>query len=232
MKVGLLLCDHVMPELRDSFGDYPVIFAKAWPGFDFELFEACDGVFPPHVDSCDAYLATGSRHSVYEDLEWINQLKQFIRDIYQSDKYYLGVCFGHQLLAEALGGVVKKAESGWLVGVDTFESIKQQAWMVPFQTQLNLLMMCQDQVHVLPPDATILASTARCPVGIFQVGQRMLGVQAHPEFSKDYDQALMERRVERMGVKTVEKGIASLSLSLDAPLFCKWAAHFLTGQMH
>lgn len=229
MKVGLLLCDHVRPAFRDEFGDYPAIFQRAWSTFDFEVFAVCDGQFPSSVDICDAYIATGSSHSVYEELDWIIQLQQFIRDIHQSEKYFLGVCFGHQLLAAALGGEVKKAQSGWSVGIQTFTISQQEAWMDPFQPQLNLLMMCQDQVHVLPPNATVLASTPACPVGIFRVGQRMLGVQAHPEFSKAYDQLLMETRIDRMGAKTVEQGVASLSLPLDAEKFIQWTLRFLSA---
>lgn len=229
MKVGLLLCDHVRPAFRAEFEDYPAIFQRAWPTFDFEVFAVCDGQFPSSVDACDTYIATGSSHSVYEDLDWIIQLKQFIRDIHQSEKYFLGVCFGHQLLAAALGGEVKKAQSGWSVGIQTFTISQQEAWMDPFQMQLNLLMMCQDQVHVLPPNSRVLASTSACPVGIFRVGQRMLGVQAHPEFSRAYDKVLMEARIDRMGAETVEKAINTLSLPLDATRFIQWTVRFLSA---
>jgi len=228
MKVGLLLCDHVRPEFREEFEDYPAIFQRAWPSFDFEVFAVCDGQFPASVDICDAYIATGSSYSVYEEIDWIIQLQQLIRDIHQSEKYYLGVCFGHQLLAEALGGQVKKAQSGWSIGVQTFTISQKEAWMEPFQAELNLLMMCQDQVHVLPPNATVLASTPACPVGIFRVGNRMLGVQAHPEFSKAYDRLLMETRIDRIGAATVAKAIESLSLPLDATRFIQWTVRFLS----
>lgn len=229
MKVGLLLCDHVRPEFREEFEDYPAIFQRVWPSFDFEVFAVCDGQFPASVDICDAYISTGSSFSVYEELDWIIQLQQFIRDIHQSEKYYLGVCFGHQLLAEALGGQVKKAQSGWSIGVQTFTISQEEAWMEPFQSSLNLLMMCQDQVHVLPPNATVLASTPVCPVGIFRVGDRMLGVQAHPEFSKAYDKILMETRIDRMGAETVAKAIETLSLPLDATRFIQWTVRFLSS---
>ncbi len=229
MKVGLLLCDHVRPEFRNEFEDYPVMFQQAWPSFEFEVFAVCDGQFPTDATACDAYIASGSSYSVYEELDWIIRLKQLIRDIHQAERYYLGVCFGHQLLAEALGGEVKKAKSGWSVGIQTFTISQQEAWMDPFQAELNLLMMCQDQVHVLPPKATVLASTPACPVGIFRVGNRMLGVQAHPEFSKAYDRLLMETRIDRMGAATVAKAIESLSLPLDATRFIQWTVRFLSA---
>ncbi|MBX2872626.1 MAG: gamma-glutamyl-gamma-aminobutyrate hydrolase family protein, partial [Saprospiraceae bacterium] len=199
MKVGLLLCDHVRTAYLDEFGDYPPMFAAAWPSFDFEVFAVCDGEFPASIRDCNAYLASGSRYSVYEKKDWIAELKTFVQEVAAKELPYLGVCFGHQLLAEALGGAVKKVESGWCVGTHSFEMKEQEDWMNPYQSSLNLLMMCQDQVQVLPSDSKVLASAPTCPVGMFQVGDRMLGVQAHPEFSKAYDQVLMETRVERMG---------------------------------
>lgn len=228
MKVGLLLCDHVRPEYIEEFGDYPPMFAKAWPSFDFETFAVCDGEFPASLQDCSAYLASGSRFSVYEDHHWILELKSLLKEIAAKELPYLGVCFGHQMLAEALGGEVKKADSGWCVGTHSFEMKDQTAWMVPYQASLNLLMMCQDQVQVLPPDSTVLASASTCPVGMFQVGDRMLGVQAHPEFSKAYDRILMEDRVERMGATVVKEGIERLTLPLDAQLFCQWSTQFLS----
>ncbi len=212
MKVGLLLCDHVRSEYLDEFGDYPAMFAAAWPSFNFEVFAVCDGEFPASVHDCTAYLASGSRFSVYEEHEWIEELKQVVQEIAAKELPYLGVCFGHQMLAEALGGAVKKAESGWCVGIHDFRMQEQANWMSPYQNTLHLLMMCQDQVQQLPPDSKILASAPTCPVGMFQVGNRMLGVQAHPEFSKAYDRVLMEDRVEKMGSTVVQAGIESLAL--------------------
>ncbi len=113
MKVGLLLCDHVRPEYQATYGDYPGMFQAAWPHFEFEVFALCDGQFPPSVRECEAYLATGSRYSVYEPIDWIDQAKSLVKEIAAAELPYLGVCFGHQLLAEALGGKVRKAESGW-----------------------------------------------------------------------------------------------------------------------
>lgn len=227
MRVGLLLCDHVQPAFQDEFGDLPAMFQAAWPSLEWKIFAVCDGIFPHAPTECDAYIASGSRYSVYDDLDWITHLKTFMQAIAQHQIPYLGVCFGHQLLAEALGGKVSKADSGWCVGVHTFDMQVQADWMSPFQPQLNLLMMCQDQVMELPPDSQVLATSPACPVGMFQVGDRMLGVQAHPEFSKAYNRQLMESRVDRMGTSVVQLGIDSLQLPLDAALFCQWSQQFL-----
>ena len=226
-KIGLLECDHVLDELRYIAGDYQEMFSVFLPHFEFQFYDVINGQFPASLDDCDAYICTGSRHSVYEEIDWILQLKQFIREIYQSNKKYIGVCFGHQLLGEALGGKVWKSEKGWCVGVHQFEVHSQKNWMQPSLKNYQILMMCQDQVQVLPPNAEILASNEACKIAMFQVGNNMLGIQGHPEFSKEYDQALMQLRVERIGKEKVIQGIDSLKLPLDATIIAQWISNFV-----
>lgn len=230
MKVGLLECDHVREELLPVAGDYrqmfPALFSKVASDWEFVFYDVCNGHFPDSTEECDIYICSGSKSSVYDQDDWILQLKQFVKDIYQSEKYYIGVCFGHQMLGEALGGKVQKSDSGWCVGVHTFQIIKPESWMQPKQDSLNLLMMCQDQVVKLPPESTLLAESENCPVAMFRVGKRMLGIQAHPEFPKSYDQALMELRTERIGQAKVNSGIASLELPTHEGTVAEWIRNF------
>lgn len=228
MKIGLLECDHVLPELRHIAGDYRDMFLDFLPGPEWAFFDVCNGQFPSATDDCDAYLCTGSKFSVYDEVDWILELKAFVRRIAESDKKFVGVCFGHQMLGEALGGKVQKAASGWNVGVHSFEILRPASWMSPFQPRLNLMMMCQDQVVELPPGSTVLARTAHCPVGMFQVGPNMLGVQGHPEFPKTYEAALLEMRRERIGGEKVDAALASLDLPLDTAVVAEWARQFLS----
>ena len=227
MQIGLFICDHVAPSYQKEFGDYPDMFAKLFPEFEFRLYDVVNGVFPKTVDECEVYMATGSKHSVYEKIDWIEQLKIFIKEIYLDQKYFIGFCFGHQLMGEALGGRVAKAPTGWCVGVHQFDIYKKENWMHPFIPTMNLLMMCQDQVLEMPPDSVHLAGNAACPIAMYRVGRTMLGIQAHPEFSKAYDQLLMEKRIARMGEELVEKGIKSLTLDLHQRLFRDWVRGFL-----
>ncbi|MEZ4887284.1 MAG: hypothetical protein R3E32_21310 [Chitinophagales bacterium] len=227
MKVGLLLCDHIAPAYQHIAADYPDMFAATFPNFDFEVFAVCDGHFPESVNDCEAYMCTGSHASVYDELDWIVRLKEFIRDIYEHEKKYIGLCFGHQLIGESLGGKVQKAAVGWCVGVHTFEVVKQEKWMLPFQPTYNLLMMCQDQIHQLPPNSTVLASSEDCPIAMIRVGEKILGIQGHPEFTKGYDLEFMENRRERIGTEKVEKGIDSLGMNIDRGLIVGWIENFL-----
>ena len=113
------------------------------------------------------YFTTGSRHSAYQNIPWINQLKDVIRGIYIRGDYFVGVCFGHQLIAEALDGKVERSTQGWCVGVHTFSVRGTRTWMVPQRKKINLLMMCQDQVSKLPKDGVVLGGTKKCPIGIY-----------------------------------------------------------------
>jgi GMP synthase-like glutamine amidotransferase len=231
MKIGLLECDHVREELLTISGDYrqmfPALFATAAPQWQFEFFDVCNSVFPSSVDQCDVYICTGSKSSVYDKDVWITYLKAFVKELYQAGKTYIGVCFGHQILGEALGGKVQKSDVGWCVGVHPFELLDFQTWMQPALSSFNLLMMCQDQVLKLPPDSILLAQTPNCPNAMFQVGNSMLGIQAHPEFSKAYDKALMELRVERIGERKVEMGITSLELPTSEREMAQWMVNFV-----
>lgn len=227
MKAGLLICDHVSIEYQDEFGDYPDMFANLFPSFDWILYDVCNGEFPKDLDDCDVYMATGSKYSVYDDFVWIGQLKKLLVELYQEEKYFVGFCFGHQLIGEALGGKVGKSPNGWCVGVHHFEVCKNEVWMIPTKEHIGLLMMCQDQILQLPMDTTILAKSASCPAAMIRVGRTFLGIQAHPEFSKEYDKMLMETRMNKMGDAVATKGIESLSMIIDSATIQEWILQFL-----
>ena len=236
LKIGLLECGHVQAEFRSSLGgDYrdvfPAYFERAGAvDWKFEFYDACNGQFPENIHDCDAYICTGSPSSVYDEPMWISGLKLFVQRLWEAQKTFVGVCFGHQILAEALGGSVHKSSNGWCVGVHEMDVLVQKNWMQPSQSQYNLLMMCQDQVQVLPPEAVHLARTEQCEIAMFQVGQTMLGIQAHPEFTRAYNEVLMHDRVARMGEQTVENGLKSLSKSTHEITIGQWIIRFIESQ--
>ncbi|WP_235297127.1 type 1 glutamine amidotransferase [Portibacter marinus] len=201
MKVGLILCDHVHPDYVKQFGNYPTMFSDLFPDYHLKIYDVTKLEFPNDIDECDAYMGTGSKFSVYDSHEWITETLKFVRQLYQAKKCFVGVCFSHQLIGQALGGEVTRNELGWSVGVHRFDPLG-----------FNLLMMCQDHISSCPPQTKVIASTPKCPNAMIQVGEHFLGVQAHPEFTKAYDRVLMENRVDRMGQLTVEQGIQSLDI--------------------
>ncbi|MDA0195478.1 MAG: amidotransferase [Bacteroidetes bacterium] len=228
MKAGLLICDHVLPELIHIQGEYLDMFQKLLPGLDLIPYYVCDGEFPEEVNDMELYICTGSRYSVYDDIPWIQKLANFVKDIYHSGTLFVGVCFGHQMMAHALGGKVEKAKSGWSIGVHQFEIIDPLPWMLPSEKDINLLMMCQDQVLKLPPEGQVIAKTATCPVGMFTIGEHFLGVQAHPEYSKAYNQELYNLRRKLIGINTIEKANATLNLPLNRDTVANWIMNFVS----
>ena len=237
-KIGLLECDHVRDEFRHIAGDYrdmfPALFMPLAPHWEFVFYDVANDSFPSSIEECDVYICTGSKFSVYDDEPWIHRLKALVQQIYEHGKVYLGVCFGHQMLAEALGGKVQKSAAGWCVGIHEFtlqrtEPSAALTWINPPQENINLLMMCQDQVLQLPPDSTVLASANDCPVAMFRVGSKMLGVQAHPEFPLPYEEALMRSRVERIGAEKIAQGLESLRKPLHSQRMAQWMVAFVTS---
>ncbi len=234
MKIGLLECDHVLERYRHIAGDYREMFAALFdhhaPKITLRPFDVCNAEFPSSIDACDAYLATGSRFSAYDDVDWIHSLKNFTRRVHEAKKPFAGVCFGHQIMAEALGGKVARAESGWGVGVHDFEIIRPEPWMRPEQSVCGLQYMHQDQVERLPENGVIIARNDHCPVAMFRIGDSMLGIQGHPEFPKAYSEALLLDRVERIGEERVKAALASLDKPTDESVIAKWIIEFLQGR--
>ncbi len=229
MKIGLLGCDDVPERLRHIAGGYRDMFAALLqpriPNADFEWFDAYKGELPS-LDACDAYVCTGSRYSVYEDRDWIKALQRCVRQLHEARKPFVGICFGHQVLAQALGGEVTRADQGWGIGIHEMRIEKSEPWMQPCQQNLKLEYMHADQVQALPTGSVVLASASHCPVAMFRVGT-MLGIEGHPEFPAAYVEGLLRERRERIGAARVDAAIASLTQSADDGIAARWIANFL-----
>ena len=228
MHLGILDCDRVDPDLADCFGQYADMFQQALSPYNFQ-FSVYDGQSEvlPDVTSCDGWLITGSRHAAYDDIPWIHRLLPWIRQVEQQRRPLAGICFGHQIIAKALGGDVKRAEVGWGVGTYKVERSDNPHWLLPKQCNLTLLVSHQDQVTHLPPTAELLYGNSFCPIYGFAVGRHVLTLQGHPEFSRDYTRALMERRQAIIGELPYQAGIQSLDAELDDALALRWLADFL-----
>ncbi|MGY0399712.1 MAG: glutamine amidotransferase-related protein [Ostreibacterium sp.] len=233
MQIGILRCDNVRSTLSAEFGEYPEMIKDSFlavdTNFEFSIYHANEGLLPDCVDKCDAYLITGSRHSVFDNDElWINQLRDFIVKLNKAKVKAIGFCFGHQLIAEAMGGKIERADCGWQIGVHTGVIQSQQDYMCPRLKQLHIAMMCEDQIQSVPDNAVVLASSPNCDYLMLQYGEHFLSTQGHPEFSQAFAKALINVRYDEFPSKRVEKGLASFSdNALDNHTLFQWFTNFL-----
>lgn len=233
MKIGILQCDDVMTELQPEFGNYPAMFenllgdiAAQW---EFVTYRVLDGELPGCVDACDGYITTGSRHGVNDDLAWLAELEAFVASLVQAKKKFVGICFGHQLLAKVLGGRVELSERGWGVGMSFNQITVKKPWMDPYQASLDLIVSHQEQITQLPAEAEVLSNSRFCPYYMLQYGDHLMSVQGHPEFSKAYSSALMDRRTDRIPAPRGREGQASLQAVVDDHLMAQWIINFFAG---
>ncbi|MCB9451201.1 MAG: type 1 glutamine amidotransferase [Anaerolineaceae bacterium] len=230
MNIGLLQCDHVDESFQYIISDYPEAFQARFeryaPKVRLRVYDVCHGELPQRVDECDGYITTGSRYSVYDDVPWIHNLVDFVRRVDLEQHKLVGICFGHQMIAHALGGSVTKAPNGWGVGVKEVHLNQAYPWMQPETDSYRLLFMHQDQVRKLPPGAELIGSSDHCPVAMFTVGSHLLGVQAHPEFSKSYVEALMDSRIVRIGAEPIAAARQTMPSPTDEEVMTQWIAGF------
>ena len=231
MKIGILQTDSVLPQFKSQFGDYPDMFIAllrdAAPTLQFATFNVLQGNYPDTIGSCDAYLITGSKASVYEPMPWIEQLQNYVRQLHQAKKKLIAVCFGHQLVAQALGGRTERSHKGWGVGVHNIPVHRQPPWMIPALSSYNIVSSHQDQVTSLPPGATLIAGGEFCPHSLFQVGQHIIAIQGHPEFSKEYAKAMLHYRREKIAAAQFEQAMQSWGITPDSQSVAKWFVQFL-----
>lgn len=200
MHIGILLTGHVHDRLVGAHGDYIQMFETllAGHGLKFSGHAVVDMEFPASITDADGWLLTGSKHGAYENLPFIAPLEDFIRKAYAQNVPMVGICFGHQIIAQALGGKVSKYEAGWAVGATEYdfggETLKMNAWH-------------QDQVVEKPADAKVIASNPFCENAALVYGDRAYTIQAHPEIGDAYLAGLLEVRAP---------GVVAEPMRLDA----------------
>ncbi len=210
----------------DAFRD---LLSQSLPGWNLCEFRLTEGELPADAAECDAWLITGSPQGVYDDHPWIDRLSSFIRSAFAAGRPQVGICFGHQILAHALGGRAEKSSQGWGIGLHRFDLGESPEWLTPIVDQPALYFCHQDQVVRLPPGATWLGGDARCPNAMFAIDRRVLGIQGHPEFTPGFMTGLVEVMRPQVGPAAADRAVDSLADGVpDSDTFARWIANFLS----
>ncbi len=232
MIIGILQADSVREEFQPAHGDYPRMFEEllsaAAPETEFHHYNVELGEYPSDIDECDGYVITGSKKSVYDDETWIYALSEFVVKLHKHKKKTVGICFGHQMVAQALGGKTEPADVGWGVGIHQYKILANESYMDAKTSSFGLIVSHKDQVTELPEGAELLATSEFCPNAMFRVDEHILTFQGHPEFSKAYSKDLMEMRQEILAEK-FKPGIDSLQNDPDGPTIGCWIVNFIAN---
>jgi GMP synthase-like glutamine amidotransferase len=231
LKIGILETGVPPPDLQARFGLYGAMFEHLLGGttFDWALYDVRAGAFPARPEECDGYVITGSAAGVYDPEPWIGETQTFLQSA-KGNAALVGVCFGHQLMAQAFGGRVIKSPKGWGVGLHRYEVVGHRAWMDEART-IAAAASHQDQVVEAPPNTTVLAASDFTPLGMLVYDdQPAISIQLHPEFDPAYAQALIElRRGSRYGEAQADAAINSLDEPDDRARLGRWIGRFLKG---
>jgi GMP synthase-like glutamine amidotransferase len=231
--LGLLETDTLYDDLIPDYGSYGQMFAAFFDrldgGLKYRYYQAKEGELPRAANECDAYLITGSKAGVYDSDPWIGGLQSWIADFHQQGAKLIGICFGHQIIAHSLGGRAAKSTKGWGVGVHPCELI--DPINSAEQSELNLLYSHQDQVETLPPNAQLIASSDFCQYAAFKIDHRVLSFQGHPEFTPEYLQRLLTRRIDAIGETRFARAMASLTEVTDEPQVGQQLLDFIYGKL-
>ncbi|KVH93395.1 gamma-glutamyl peptidase 5-like [Cynara cardunculus var. scolymus] len=203
MRFAVLLCAEDSEYVKKKYGGYFGVFLRmlAEEGEIWDVFRVAAGQFPDdqQIGLYDGFVITGSCNDAHADDAWISQLLTLLNKLDSMNKKILGICFGHQILARALGGKVARAVSGWDIGVRTinFSSSTTIFANLEMPTSLSLIECHRDEVHELPLEAEVLAWSEKTRVEMFRYRDHIMGVQGHPEYTNDILLQLIDRLLQR-----------------------------------
>jgi len=228
IKVGILETGSPPFPLQEKFGSYSaMVRALLGCGHEFATFDVRNGELPQGAESCNAYVITGSASGVYDGDPWIAAARDFVRDA-SGRRAMIGICFGHQLMAEAFGGKVRKSPRGWGIGLHRYDVQDRAAWMDDAGS-IAVPASHQDQIVQLPAGARVLGGSEFTPYGIIEYPQRRaMSLQSHPEFTPEYAAALIEvRRTSKYTPEQADRALDSLREPNDRERVGRWLAQFL-----
>ncbi|MGR5220305.1 type 1 glutamine amidotransferase [Vibrio parahaemolyticus] len=235
MKIGILTCGHVDSPLSDDHGQYAdMIEASLYEvnnEFTFQNYDATKGELPHH-DECHGFIITGSVHNAYDNDPWILALIEWIVSCEARRKPLVGICFGHQLVARALGGTVQKSDKGWGLGSYEVQITAQKKWMNLSVDTVRLLVSHQDQVIIVPSGVKVIARNDFCPNFMLVRDNHLFTVQGHPEFSTSFTEKLVEKRKHLLSPEYYQQAFIEIDKPQDSALILHWIDNFFVMSQH
>lgn len=227
-RIGLLLVGHIDAGSLHVGGDYPELYTGilADKGIELVTYRCDEGQMPDSLNEVDGFMCSPSRLSVYDDHAWLRDVESFLRDLVAKEKPYVGICFGHQLMAQALGSTVKKADYGWGIGAKHYEVVAPQKPWMDSTADIVLAASHQDQVQELPRGAQLLARADYCPIGGMTIGETAWTLQVHPEFSPALADSLLATRLALFGEEKAEAARRTLAEGLQQQRIAGWISNF------
>ncbi|TYJ40553.1 hypothetical protein E1A91_A04G148400v1 [Gossypium mustelinum] len=203
-RFAVLLCAEDSEYVKKRYGGYYGVFVEmlAEEGETWDVFRVANGEFPDdeQVDRFDGFVITGSCNDAHGNDAWICRLVSLLKKLDSLNRKVLGICFGHQVLSRALGGKTGRAITGWDIGVTTihFSSSSSKLFSsLKIPTTLSIIECHRDEVQELPPKAEVIAWSEKTGVEMFRYGNHIMGIQGHPEYTKDILVHLIDRLSQR-----------------------------------
>ncbi|XP_040997915.1 gamma-glutamyl peptidase 3-like isoform X2 [Juglans microcarpa x Juglans regia] len=214
-RYALLLAAKDSDYVKKVYGGYFNVFVAAFgeEGESWDLYRVIEGEFPDmnELRNYDGFVVSGSPSDAYGNDSWILKLCLLLQTLDAMQKKVFGICFGHQVLCRALGGKVGKAYTGWDVGLRKVSILKDLAPccflddLGEIPTSLSIIECHQDEVFEVPPGGEVIAFSDKTGVEMFTIGDHILGIQGHPEYTQDILHNLIDRL---LNMDAFERGFA------------------------
>ncbi|MEZ4470679.1 MAG: glutamine amidotransferase [bacterium] len=196
-------------------GDYAQLFADGfgWPRARFAVLDAHAGAALPEATSVEGILVTGSPLSVHDRPAWSVRLGEWLVEAVQAGVPVLGICYGHQLLGDALGGAVGPNPAGREIGVLEVE-VEPDPLFAGLPARFPVVLTHSDAVNAAPRGVRVLASTPQTPVQAMAIGPRCRTLQWHPEFDAPAIRQIIRDRAAALDQERGEGAAAALEASI------------------
>lgn len=232
MLIGILETGRPHEALKQH-GSYPEMFERLLGAeaseFQFRSYAAIDGEVPSDPRECDAWLVTGSRHGAYERLPWMLRIEELLRKAVAAKVPVIGICFGHQLLAQALGGKVVKSDKGWGFGLHDYQLTDAPSFGGKRPEKVTIAAVHQDQVVEVPQGGRLIGGSDFCPNAVIAYGDTALTFQGHPEFDVPWMRDAAQHRMKGLAPDAVLSAAEASfqAKSSDSGLVAQWIVGFL-----